>query len=429
MSASQEFLSTADGIGRRLCRDALWAGGRANWLGWSMEPVGGAFVPAFRSFGPDLYSGTSGIALFLARLCRFTGDPLQRATAEGAARQAQAGAAAVDPMVRAGFYAGVTGVAWALIESGLALEREDWIDWALAELAALRGVPPHERGTDVISGSAGTIPALLDAARRFGREELIAVAVRHGEHLLRLADRAGEGWSWDTMGIAGQQNLTGHSHGTAGIACALLELHQETGEARFRAAALEALRYERSCFNPAQGNWPDFRRMDPAIDSPPAYVLAWCHGAPGIGLSRLRTWELLAEDPAVLQEVETAIRTTAAALAWPVTPEQGNYSLCHGAGGNAELLLAAADRLDRPRLREAAETVGRDGIEGIERAGHPWPCGLAQAGETPGLMLGLAGIGHFYLRLHDPVEVPSVLIVRPGEREAGTAGIVSARAA
>ncbi|MCC8937628.1 hypothetical protein [Bradyrhizobium ivorense] len=29
------------------------------------------------------------------------------------------------------------------------------------------------------------------------------------------------------------------------------------------------------------------------------------------------------------------------------------------------------------------------------------------------LLLGLAGIGHFYLRLYDPANVPSVLIPRP----------------
>ena len=34
-------------------------------------------------------------------------------------------------------------------------------------------------------------------------------------------------------------------------------------------------------------------------------------------------------------------------------------------------------------------------------------------GETPGLMLGLAGIGYFYLRLFDPDGVPPVLIVLP----------------
>lgn len=32
-------------------------------------------------------------------------------------------------------------------------------------------------------------------------------------------------------------------------------------------------------------------------------------------------------------------------------------------------------------------------------------------GEAPNLLLGLAGIGYFFLRLHNPVDVPSVLLL------------------
>ncbi|HEY2739710.1 MAG TPA: hypothetical protein VGK45_14975 [Thermoanaerobaculia bacterium] len=43
----------------------------------------------------------------------------------------------------------------------------------------------------------------------------------------------------------------------------------------------------------------------------------------------------------------------------------------------------------------------------------PWPCGTFGSAEVPGLMLGLAGIGYFYLRLADPDRIPSVLIPLP----------------
>ena len=38
-----------------------------------------------------------------------------------------------------------------------------------------------------------------------------------------------------------------------------------------------------------------------------------------------------------------------------------------------------------------------------------WKCGLPQGHETPGLMMGLAGIGYGLLRLAWPERVPSVL--------------------
>jgi lantibiotic modifying enzyme len=47
-------------------------------------------------------------------------------------------------------------------------------------------------------------------------------------------------------------------------------------------------------------------------------------------------------------------------------------------------------------------------VERYARTRAAWPCGT-HTGETPNLMLGLAGIGYFYLRLAQP-QVPSVLL-------------------
>ncbi|HEX3581828.1 MAG TPA: hypothetical protein VH087_08695, partial [Thermoanaerobaculia bacterium] len=70
----ERFLDIAWSIGMRLCRDAIWDGDRCNWLGDSMEAHAGEWKVAHKSFGADLYSGTSGIALFLARLYRMRPD-------------------------------------------------------------------------------------------------------------------------------------------------------------------------------------------------------------------------------------------------------------------------------------------------------------------------------------------------------------------
>ena len=63
-------LSIADTIGSRLTAEAFWHEGECNWLSDAQEPgstlAKGASIYAF--LGPDLYSGTSGIALFLAEV-------------------------------------------------------------------------------------------------------------------------------------------------------------------------------------------------------------------------------------------------------------------------------------------------------------------------------------------------------------------------
>ena len=73
-------------------------------------------------------------------------------------------------------------------------------------------------------------------------------------------------------------------------------------------------------------------------------------------------------------------------------------------------LLMGADLLGRPDLRRVAEAAGARALDRFEDAGMPWPCGVMGAGETPNLLLGLAGIGYFFLRLYDSGTVPTVLL-------------------
>ena len=88
-----------------------------------------------------------------------------------------------------------------------------------------------------------------------------------------------------------------------------------------------------------------------------------------------------------------------------------NFSLCHGAAGNADLMIYASEVLGEQSWLAGADAIAQQGIERFERRRVAWPCGLPGANETPDLLLGLAGIGYFYLRLADPKRTPSVLIL------------------
>jgi lantibiotic modifying enzyme len=309
-----------------------------------------------------------------------------------------------------GFYAGRVGIAQVLIDIGDIVNREDLILRGLQELKTIDKASPSEQMIDVISGSAGIIPILLRAWRRFDCNELYETAVAHGSRLLKSAVKSDTGWSWTTSQEPEQDNLTGYSHGVAGIICALLELGRATNDVRFVDAAKEGLKYERHHFSTDHGNWPDFRSFGQPAKQP-SYGMAWCHGAPGIGLSRLRVYQLLDNDSDVLAEVEVALKTTLASLAQPYMAKQASFSLCHGLFGNAEFPLLASQILGRPELRRVAHDVACLGIESIAEHDMPWPCGTTFGKETPNLMLGLAGIGYFYLRLHDSSRVPSTLLL------------------
>jgi len=402
------YLEAADAIGARLCRDAIWSGDRCNWLGDAMEFAESRWQVVHRSFGPDLYGGTSGIALFLARLYSVAPEKVFRKTAEGGILCALAQLGQLDPAASFGFYSGFTGIAYALAEMATLLEREDL---AQKSVQLLQSLPRQNIATqtwDVVSGSAGIIPVLLKLHARFPQDFLLDLAFQHGEMLLQGANRTPESWSWKT--IPGPKDLTGFSHGTAGIAWALLELHAQFKEQRFLEAAKAGLGYERQWYDAAQENWPDFRSE--GQPGPQICAVAWCHGAPGIGLSRIRAHQLLG-DGECRAEAATAVRTTARSLSAAVQTGQGNCSLCHGNMGNAELLLSAGDALGDSDSLQIVSHLADAALHKYHTNHTSWPCGVLNGGENPGLMLGLAGIGYFYLRLFDRAKTPSILIVGP----------------
>src|SRR4029077_11160115 len=234
------------------------------------------------------------------------------------------------------------------------------------------------------------------------------------------ARRHGDALSWTTLPGAdpAQPDLTGFSHGTAGIAWALLELAATTGEARFSEAAESAFRYERRCFDPRQGNWPDFRAAQSGPTGAPEWgcSLAWCHGAPGIALSRARAFRLTGSAEAK-SEAAIAIATTERGVRQALATAGGDFSLCHGLAGNAECAAVAARILGNGAGTGADLDLARFGVERYHSDRAPWPCGVPGGGENPSLMLGLAGIGHFYLRLALPERIPSILMVTPEKAE------------
>src|SRR5262249_52880662 len=116
VTAGARCLEASRRIGARLSRDALWCGSRCNWLGASMEFVSGSWQVVSKTFGPELYSGTAGIALFLARLHAATRDPVFRDTARGAIAHSVSRLADIPVSSGHSLMLGKLGVVLALLE-------------------------------------------------------------------------------------------------------------------------------------------------------------------------------------------------------------------------------------------------------------------------------------------------------------------------
>lgn len=413
-----EFLDTAVSLSATVCRDALWADNRCNWIGPVMEPIAGNWRQVHKMAGPEFYGGTSGIALALAHLHLATGERVFKRTALGSINHSLSRTEDIEPFARVGLYSGWVGMALAAFQVAKLLDDGATHAAAVSLTNDFKATELDLNNADVLAGTAGAVVGLLRLREEFvDDDDLLKLALSLGDNLIDTAVKSETGWSWGDLhkpesGAFG--NLNGYSHGVAGIGTSLFELYAFTGETRFREAGESALAYERHWFDPETGNWPDLR--DPELSggsraAGPSYMNAWCHGAPGIALARLRSFEIL-DSEICREEAETAISTTLKNLDGNSEMSQTNYSLCHGRGGNCEPLIYGARVLGRPDLLARAEEVALVGIENYETQKVPWPCGGPGAQTSAGLMLGLAGISYYYLRLAVP-ETPSVLILRP----------------
>ncbi|MEP6600705.1 MAG: lanthionine synthetase LanC family protein [Nitrospirota bacterium] len=406
-SGQEAFLRTAAHIGQRLSQDAVWHEGRCNWMGSAVTESGpnrGSLLMKYSALGPDLYSGTSGVSLFLSELYSTTGHPGVRRTALGAIRQALSRLDAIRPGARLSLDTGWIGIAFAAACVGQSLQEDELLERAAQLLRQAASADHDHCEFDFVSGKAGTIAALVTLRDLVDDASLLAFASRLGDALLQSAEKSDIGYSWKSPGFRGHNNLTGFAHGTAGVAHALLALFGATGDSQYLHGAEEAFRYERYWFDADACNWPDFREVAGQSrrgKHPSRFSTTWCHGAPGIALSRLRAYSLV-KDSTYKAEAIAGLEATRQIVKKWLDSGSGNFSLCHGLSGNAEILLYGWQVLG-PECADGlalAQAVASAGIADRKKHGHLWPCGIDGC-ETPGLMLGLAGIGYFYLRLRD----------------------------
>lgn len=400
---SKCLLSAARAVGDQLealavhgDQDIAWIGLKpTNKCSWSLTQL-----------GMDFYDGLPGIALFLSYLGAITQEQRYLTLAQ-AVLSTMRNRIARNHIKLTGGFTGWGGIIYSLTHLGILWGRLELLTEAELIVDRLPMLIEQDEQFDIIGGAAGCISSLLSLYRCTLSNRTLAVAIQCGEHLLSKAQPMEHGIGWLPK-FGGTKPLTGFSHGAAGIAWALLDLAAVTGEERFQKAALDAIAYERSLFRPEVSNWPDLRDFAATLqgnnNNQHTCMTAWCHGAPGIGLARLRCLQHL-DDAEIRSEINAALKTTVA------HGFGGNHSLCHGDLGNLELLLQASEILDEPQWRHEVNRLASIVLESINQ--HGWLCGIPLGVESPGLMTGLAGIGYGLLRLAEPTRVPSVLVLEP----------------
>ena len=119
---------------------------------------------------------------------------------------------------------------------------------------------------DVLNGYAGLAISLPEISK--------SKAVRFGKKLSRIL-------------LKYEPVLTGMGHGAGGIALALGILGKILDTDCFDKKVIDLLNWENDRYDLTHHNWFDLRKPDRK-----AFMLGWCSGAPGIGMSRNRLMEI-----------------------------------------------------------------------------------------------------------------------------------------
>uniref|UniRef100_A0AAU2UYM8 Class IV lanthionine synthetase LanL n=1 Tax=Streptomyces sp. NBC_00003 TaxID=2903608 RepID=A0AAU2UYM8_9ACTN len=243
-----------------------------------------------------------------------------------------------------GLYFGRSGAAWALFEAATTLG-----DTALADraIAYALNIPLEGGNPDICHGLSGAGLAQLHLWHATGDRRFAERAVQCADGVLSLLHE-GPGVEWDAgpefrAELAGSL-CYGFGHGVAGNAAFLLAAGRDLDRADLIDIAvggghtLCAVAQWRS----GSAHWP----KGPGRTERPGLNF-WCNGTSGIGTFLVRLWHETG-DQRFLEHAEGAAHAVRQQR-WQVGP-----GTCHGAAGNAELLLDLHELTGETRHREAA---------------------------------------------------------------------------
>ncbi|HEY0796399.1 MAG TPA: type 2 lanthipeptide synthetase LanM [Acidisarcina sp.] len=394
-----DYLKEAESIADTLVASAIsLPDGSAEWISTRAEED--EKRSSYGPIGSTLYSGQLGVALFLfAFACRGTPrSDLYRRLAQAAVAPIIRFTTLASPDALARWWrdqplgiAGSGGVLLSLVQLGRLDSKYEALE-SVGIPRLLAALDPQliriDEHLDIMLGCAGVVGSLLS----IGSTRSYMLAERAGERLIECQQPSG-GWR---IRSAGPIALTGFSHGASGMVTALAALHAATDRESFAEAAARGLHYERDTFDSQAGNWPDFR--EPYDPGSLRFGLSWCHGAPGIALSRLCLSRTAVFDSPCTHELERALRTTA------MGTEAGD-SLCCGQPGRAAILrLAATTRGSKHWLDAASSLESQSIVSGRRRKNYSFR-------DNVGLFTGASGLALALLESACPTKAGMLSII------------------
>ena len=259
----------------------------------------------------------------------------------------------------------------------------------------LNGLKPEHiikhHNTDLLGGIAGLIGPLLQI------DDIKAL-----EFATLAADQLIERIDADGAIDASNSHLgfIGYSHGSCGVLASMINVFKRTKDDRYLSSARNVLNYDRSFYDKEQNKWADLNLLTPQNKNQTNFTFptreTWCHGAPGLLLSRAALWNTDLWDDTTSKEVDSGLLATAS-----LTPT-GLHHLCCGSLGNASITQLI---LDGPwnipdQTREICSKVIFNAFNHAIELSQNLPIDLIcyesknENFEFPGFFMGISGMGY-----------------------------------
>jgi len=390
-------------IGYKICKSALWQEDKCTWV--SKNYAGSHSEVSFAPMEADFYKGLSGTAFFLAALYAHSPRPLFKKTAIAAMQQALIVQSAIEIQHTFSFFRGLSGLLFTLLKIQEFCDTDCFAQDIKKLTKTLAAAKIEQSSIDVIEGLGSGLPALISIQKITKSKSLKNKIREAGERLVCIAEQGLGGVSWNTSASDSDHNLTGFSHGTAGIAAALFKLSSWSKEKQFATTAMQALDYENQYLNNQEQGLTSGKVILSSPQIPVHYD--WAHGYAGMAQARLRAYENMPSKK-LKQQAIVALERSFSHYS-QVDLGAFDISITNGMWGVTDALLDAARILKEEIYYEKATILFQSAISTFEKDGNHWGGNQTMTEEVPDFMISLSGIGYSILRFVDSEKYPSVL--------------------
>ena len=244
-----------------------------------------------------------------------------------------------------------------------------------------------DKSLDILDGVSGLILSLI-YMNKVIKDPIIKKVLEHcGDYLINQPMLKYKGYkSWKSISISSNLPLTGMSHGASGFALALYSLYNLIPKKKYYECLRDCFNYEDNFFDKKKNNWLDLRGFDNLNPN------QWCHGAVGIGFSRLSMIKIKRKK-LLINDLEKAINSSL--NAWPNIKD----TICCGKMSTILFLYDYSKFTKNNEIKNLAIDYLYSTIK-LSKINKGYNLG-AKYYYNPGLFLGLSGIGYVILNFLD----------------------------